>query len=255
MTVLSIDGSQHLYYELIAGDSRRPYLVFLHEGLGCSAMWKEFPYQLCQITSCPGLLYDRLGYGKSSPLREPRTIAYVHDYALVELPELLLRVVPEMPYILIGHSDGGSIALIYGAQNPPHLQGLIAEAAHIFVEPKTIEGIRRADQQFNAGDLQGLYKYHGDKTRQLFKAWSATWLSEQFLSWNIENLLPSVLHPMLVLQGTDDEYATGQQPEIICEKSAGACTYHLIDQCGHTPHKDRPNQVLQLMAQFIRARI
>lgn len=252
MSLLSLNGSQHLYYELIAGDFRRPYLVFLHEGLGCSAMWKEFPYQLCQLTSCPGLLYDRLGYGKSSPLREPRTITYVHDYALIELPILLFQVIPETPFILIGHSDGGSIGLIYGAQNPPQLHGIIAEAAHIFVEPATLRGIRRADQQFDAGGFQGLYKYHGDKTRQLFKAWSETWLSEPFLSWNIENLLPSIVYPMLVLQGTDDEYATNRQPEIICTKSAGPCTSCLIDQCGHTPHKDRPDQVLQLMAQFIR---
>ena len=177
MAVLSIADSQHLYYELIEGDLRQPYLVFLHEGLGCSAMWKQFPRQLCQLTSCPGLLYDRSGYGKSSPLAEPRTITYVHDYALIELPVLLARVIPETPHILIGHSDGGSIGLIYGAQNPPHLKGIITEAAHIFVEPVTIEGIRRADEEFDAGYFQALYKYHGDKTRQIFKAWSQTWLS------------------------------------------------------------------------------
>lgn len=253
MAVLSIDSSQQLHYELIAGDPRQPYLVFLHEGLGCSDMWKEFPYQLCQLTTCPGLLYDRLGYGKSSPLgKEPRTINYVHDYALIELPEVLTRVIPDKPFMLIGHSDGGSIALIYGAHNPPHLKGIITEAAHIFVEPKTIAAIRRADQEFEAGNFQALYKYHGDKTEQIFKAWSETWLSEPFLSWNIENLLPSIVHPLLVLQGTDDEYATERQLEIIGAKSSGASTSCLIEQCGHTPHKSRPDEVLQLMVQFIR---
>ncbi|MBT8361673.1 MAG: alpha/beta hydrolase [Deltaproteobacteria bacterium] len=253
MAELAIDNNQHLYYELIEGDPRQPYLVFLHEGLGCSAMWKQFPLQLCHLTSCPGLLYDRLGYGNSSPLAEPRTITYVHDYALIELPELLSRVTPEAPHILIGHSDGGSIALIYGAQNPPQLKGIITEAAHIFIEPITAEGIRRADQEFEAGSFQALYKYHGDKTQQIFKAWSQTWLSAQFLNWNIENLLSSVVQPMLVLQGTNDEYATRRQFDLICTKSAGPSTSYLIEQCGHTPHKDNPDQVLQLMAQFIRS--
>lgn len=214
-------------------------------------MWKGFPELLCKTTGCPGLVYDRLGYGKSSPLMHTRTIHYMHDYALSELPALLDHVIPDSPFILVGHSDGGSIGLIYGAQRFPLLKGLITEAAHVFVEPETITGIKQADLAWENGKLTGLAKYHGDKTEVIFKAWSTTWLTSWFQWWNIEYLLPSIDVPLLVIQGGDDQYGSAEQVNQIIAKSSGYAHAEIIDNCGHSPHQEAPDTVLDLMSSFV----
>lgn len=248
---LTADTTRRLYYQLIAGDTTLPYLVFLHEGLGCSAMWGDFPAKLCAATGCPGLVYDRLGYGKSSALNQPRTIHYLHEYALCELPELLEKALPNTPYILIGHSDGGSIGLIFAAERPPLLQGLITEAAHIFVEDETLAGIKVANDAWAKGKLKGLSKYHGDKTETLYHAWSATWLSNWFRAWNIEYLLPSIEVPLLVIQGSDDQYASPDHAAGIASKTSGYARVAIVANCAHVPHIEAQAVILQLMADFI----
>jgi pimeloyl-ACP methyl ester carboxylesterase len=214
-------------------------------------MWKRFPKRLCNRTSCPGLVYDRLGYGQSSPLRRTRTIHYLHDYALKELPQVIDALIPNKPFILIGHSDGGSISLIFGAEKPPYLKGIITEAAHVFVEKETLDGIRKADEAFEKRKLSALFKYHGEKTPCIFKAWSATWLSQWFKSWNIESLLPSIEVPMLVIQGGDDPYGTKAQVDSIVSKSAGKAVPSLVENCGHSPHQELPELLLEIISQFI----
>jgi pimeloyl-ACP methyl ester carboxylesterase len=251
MSKLTFNENHHLHYEWIAGEVDRPHLVFLHEGLGCHAMWKKFPKRLCNRTGCPGLVYDRLGYGKSSPLRRTRTIHYLHDYALKELPQVIDALIPNKPFILIGHSDGGSISLIFGAEKPPYLRGIITEAAHVFVERETLDGIRKADEAFEKGKFSGLFKYHGEKTQGIFKAWSETWLSQWFKYWNIEYLLPSIEVPMLVIQGCDDRYGTKDQVDSIISKSAGKAVPSLVENCGHSPHQELLEFLLELMSRFI----
>ncbi len=248
---LTADTTHRLYYQLIAGNTTRPYLVFLHEGLGCIPMWGDFPAKLCTATGCPGLVYDRLGYGKSSALHQKRTIHYLHGYALNELPELLKKVLPTSPYILIGHSDGGSISLIFGSERPPLLRGIITEAAHVFVEDETIAGIKVANEAWANGKLRGLSKYHGDKTETLYHAWSKTWLADWFLSWNIEYLLPSIEVPLLVIQGRDDQYASAEHAACVAAKSSGYARVEIIANCAHVPHIEAQAIVLQLMADFI----
>ena len=179
---LNLSNYGSLHYQLIEGADELPYLVFLHEGLGCVEMWKSFPQRLCDQTGCPGLIYDRLGYGKSDGLKKERGIDYVHEYALKELPAVVNMLIPGKDHILIGHSDGGSIALLYGTQNPAALKGIISEAAHVFVEPLTVTGIEQADAVYEKGGFSGLKKYHGEKTELIFKAWTKTWLSDAFLS-------------------------------------------------------------------------
>ncbi len=245
------DPSHRLYYLLIDGTRALPYLVFLHEGLGCTAMWGDFPAKLCAATGCPGLMYDRLGYGQSSPLIHKRTIHYLHDYALCELPQLLNRIIPKTPYFLIGHSDGGSISLIFGAQRPPLLQGIITEAAHIFVEEMTLTGIKTANEAWARGKLKGLTKYHGDKTDTLYHAWSGTWLADWFSSWNIEYLLPSIKAPLLVIQGTDDQYAAPAHATRIAAQTSGLARVEMVSECAHVPHIEAQAVVLQLMVDFI----
>lgn len=251
MPTLTLRRNRTIYYELIEGHPDKPLLVFLHEGLGCTAMWQGFPKTLCHKTGCPGLVYDRQGYGRSSPLVADRTIHYVHDYALCELPRVLDAVIPGRPYILVGHSDGGSISLIFGAERPPLLKGIVTEAAHVFIEPETLEGIRVADAAFDRGKFKGLNKYHGDKTRQTFKAWSETWLSERFRYWNIEYLLPSINCPMLVIQGRQDQYGTERQVNAIVNKSSGSAEAFIVESCGHAPHLEKPDVVIEKIAGFV----
>jgi pimeloyl-ACP methyl ester carboxylesterase len=248
---LTIDENYCLHYNLIHGGLDRPYLVFLHEGLGCEAMWGGFPELLCDTTGCPGLIYDRLGYGNSSPLNRSRTVHYMHEYALRELPKLLEATIPDTPFILIGHSDGGSISLIYGAARPSLLKGIITEAAHVFVEPETIARIRSADEAWEKGMLKGLTKYHGDKTETIFKAWSTTWLTNWFKYWNIEYLLPSIEVPLLAIQGINDQYGSADQVHSIVSKSSGKAQLEMIENCGHAPHLEAQLVVLELMSSFI----
>lgn len=251
MPELKIDKNSSLNYRLIPGDMDKPHLVFLHEGLGCEAMWKGFPELLCKTTGCPGLIYDRLGHGKSSPLNRKRTVHFMHEYALVELPKLLEELIPDTPFILIGHSDGGSIALIYAAERPPFLKGIVAEAAHVFVEQATIEGIRNADEAWKKGKLKGLAKYHGRKTPDTFEAWARTWLSNWFQHWNIEYLLPSIEVPLLVIQGTEDQYGSIDQANSIVSKSSAPARLEILDNCAHAPHLEASSTTLKLMSNFI----
>jgi pimeloyl-ACP methyl ester carboxylesterase len=249
--LLELDADRHIHYQLIHGDKEKPYLVFLHEGLGCVAMWGDFPQRVCATSGCPGLVYDRSGYGNSSPLAHKRTIHYLHEYALIELPLLLQAVIPDTPFIVIGHSDGGSIGLIYGAERSPLLQGIITEAAHVFVEPETIAGVSEADKAWEKGKLRGLLRYHGAQTETLFKAWSETWRSNWFKWWNIEYLLPSIDVPLLVIQGRDDQYGSERQVTAIVAKSGGPAQAKLIEQCAHVPHQEAEDEVAHLMCAHI----
>jgi len=243
----------NVYYETIDGDTTKPHLVFLHEGLGCTKMWHDFPKALCSATGCPGLLYDRIGYGHSSPWPDgyTRTLNYLHEYALQELPWVLEQVIPKTPFILIGHSDGGSISLIYGAQKPLLLRGIITEAAHVSVEKETLIGIKKVQTTWRAGKLKGLEKYHGEKTETVFNAWSKTWLSQWFRGWNIEALLPGIDVPLLVIQGENDQYASTTQASRIASLCSGATQLEILTDSAHVPHFEAQSIVLPLMLHFI----
>lgn len=251
MGYLELRSGGTVWYRLIDGAGTRPCLVFLHEGLGCDALWRDFPDRLCEATGCPGLVYDRLGYGRSSPLAGPRRIHYLHDYALQELPQVLEGTLPGRPYILVGHSDGGSIALIHGAEKPPHLKAIITAAAHVFVEPETLAGIEEAVLQYRKGRFEGLSNYHGDKADSVFRSWSHTWLSPWFYHWNIEYLLPSIDCPLLVIQGADDHYGTKRQVDSIASRAAGEATAVLMEWCGHGPHQEQPEETLEILSKYI----
>lgn len=248
---LNISNSRAMYYHLIDGDPQRPHLVFLHEGLGCAAMWKNFPEQLCRCTGCAGVVYDRLGYGRSSPLRNDRKLSYLHEYALQELPELLAAVIAGRPYILIGHSDGASIALIHAAQAPSGLRAVITEAAHVFVEQITIEGIKEAERGWQQGRFRGLAQYHGARAEAVFKAWTNTWLAHWFREWDIEHLLKGIVAPLLVIQGADDQYGSIRQVDAIAAGSSSSVRRQIIEGCGHAPHLEARKTVLESMADFI----
>jgi pimeloyl-ACP methyl ester carboxylesterase len=250
LPLLEQSNGGQIYYDLIEGPADRPVLTFLHEGLGCTAMWKAFPQRLCAVTGHPGLVYDRAGHGESSPTHRDRTIHYLHESALQELPSVLEGTIGTRDHILIGHSDGGSIALIYAAERCPALCGVITEAAHVFVEAETITGIELAVHAYEAGKFAGLARCHGEKTGRLFWTWAHTWLTPWFRSWNIEYALPSIHHPILALQGADDQYGTAAQMTAIVSGNPHRRGL-IVEGSGHTPHGDQPEVLLGLMAEFI----
>lgn len=240
-----------LFTARIAGDAGRPWLVFLHEGLGCTSLWGDFPQRLCAATGCRGLLYDRRGHGRSPAAAQPRTPGYLHAAALEELPAVLAAEIPGAAYVLVGHSDGGSIALIHAAQQPALLRGAVTVAAHVGVEDITLAGIRRAVAAWDAGKLAGLAAHHGDKTAALFGAWSETWLAPAFRDWNIEALLPQIRCPLLVVQGVDDPYGSPAQVDAVVRQTGGAASPLLLPACGHAPHRERTDALLASVCRFV----
>ena len=230
---------------------RGPVLVFLHEGLGCIELWRDFPAALVEATGLDGLIYDRWGHGSSDALTVTRTPHYLHEEAFESLPEVLTQCGVK-DVVLIGHSDGGTIALLYGARYPKGIRGIITEAAHVFVEDVTLAGIRETVKTYETTDFkEKLARYHGQSTDTLFRAWADTWLAPEFRTWNVESYLPQVTCPVLVIQGNDDEYATKAQVDAISGQVCGPARPLLVPDCGHTPHREARNVVLQAMREFI----
>lgn len=228
-----------------------PTLVFLHEGLGCIALWRDVPETLCASTGCPGLVYERKGYGGSEKLDGPWSTDYLEKESLTYLPALL-SACNINDAILIGHSDGGTIALIAAAVHGDSLRGIITEAAHIFVEDMTLAGIRKAVAAFETAHLKKkLSRYHQENTETIFYRWANRWLSPEFRSWNIETYLPRITCPVLVLQGEDDEYGSAAQVKGIVNQVSGPVFSKLIPHCGHVPHFQARHAVRSEILGFI----
>ncbi|MCG8637258.1 MAG: alpha/beta hydrolase [Desulfobacterales bacterium] len=235
------------------GKPENPVLVFLHEGLGCIASWKELPGKISRATGCNALTYSRLGYGGSDPVTLPRKPNFMHVEALDILPRVLAAAgIKE--YILLGHSDGGSIGVIHaGSPKSKGLRGLVTLAAHLFCEPVTLAGIRNAkDLYLNKNLKSRLMRIHGENTDTAFWGWNDTWLSPGFAHWNIERYLKPIRVPVLAIQGDDDPYGTRAQLDAV-KTGITSCTTHLIENCGHIPHMEQQESVLNLMIPFIRS--
>ncbi len=229
--------------------SNGPTLVFLHEALGCIAMWKDVPARLSGMTGLPALVYDRHGHGRSGTLAGPRNPGYLEREALEVLPQVLAAAGVTDP-VLIGHSDGGSIALLYASRYPA--RAVVTEAAHVFVEDVTRAGIREAMAAWRNTDLPArLARYHGDKTEALFFAWANTWQSDEFASWNIEDCLSRITSPVLAVQGEDDEYGTVRQVEAVVNGVSGRARSIVLPDCKHTPHVQAEEPLLPLIADFV----
>lgn len=253
---LTVAGARYEIRRHRCGSPGRPVLVFLHEGLGCVRMWKTFPQQLAEQAGCDAFMFSRSGYGASDPEPLPWKLNFMHTQALNKLPDILSAAGIET-YILIGHSDGGSIALIHAGsrQAGPGLTAVITEAAHVFCEPVTLASIRAARTAYESGRLrEKLARYHGDNTDNAFWGWNRAWLHPTFAHWDIQKFLPRIRVPVLALQGENDPYGTPAQLTAIQEKSAHADT-RLIPGCGHAPHIEQPDRVLADMGSFIRAQL
>ncbi len=249
-----VAGGHRLAFQWINnefGDPAKPVMVFLHEGLGCMKLWKDFPYHLCKIAGCRGLMYDRYGYGMSDKIEQPRQNDFLYNEAASVLPELLEKLGITGKIMLFGHSDGGTISLIFSALYPEKTAAIVAESSHIFMEPVTLRGINQAinDYQHN-GLREKLKKYHGEKTDSMFYSWANVWTSEETSGWSIELILPEIKAPVLAIQGEDDNYATALQTETITSSVKGPSQKLHIPECGHIPHHEKREIVLKHTAEF-----
>jgi pimeloyl-ACP methyl ester carboxylesterase len=226
-------------------------LVMLHEGLGCIEFWRDLPAELAEHLQRPVLVYDRRGYGRSSPCDTPRGTDYLHVEAYTHLPALL-NTVGIQKALLIGHSDGGSIALLFAARFPHHCAGVVSEAAHIFVDETTLAGIRKAVKAYRGGDLrERLARYHGAQTDAVFGAWADTWLAPWFRSWSIERDIQDAACPVLAIQGAKDPYGETAQVEGIAAAVSGPAHVLILPDCGHTPHNENRKAWTAAVTDFV----
>ncbi len=235
-------------YEWLNETAEGPTLVFLHEGLGSIRQWRDFPSKV----GGRALVYERYGYGQSDVLQEKqRTVRFMHDEALIALPALLKALNITRP-LLIGHSDGASIALIHAGAGH-EVRGVVAMAPHVFIEPECLSSISKVSSLFENGDLaQKLGRYHRD-ARKTFYGWADVWLDAQFKGWDIrDDYLPNIKAPVLAIQGYDDEYGTMRQLDEIERRVKGPCRLLKLENCGHAPFRDQPEATLAAVAAFIR---
>ena len=251
---VSVDGrTADIEYGWVgSAGTAAPLLVFLHEGLGSLAAWKDFPARLCEAADVRGLVWSRPGYGRSTP-RAPGErwgVDFMHRQAESVLPALLGALGVAPPYALLGHSDGGSIALIHAARFPGRVAAAVVVAPHIRTEPFGLAAIREARAAYLHGDLrQRLGRYHADAD-SAFRGWNDIWLDPAFESWNIEALLPCIRCPLLAVQGLGDEYGTLEQIRGIARRVPRTELLELTD-CGHSPHRDRPEALIAAATDFI----
>lgn len=233
------------------GGAGRTTLVFLHEGLGSASLWRDVPREVAEATGSPALVVSRLGYGQSDPVKRPRALTFMHEEARGALPEILAgEGIGDA--ILIGHSDGASIALIYAGENGAWVRGLILEAPHVFVEEVSVRSIERIRAAYERTDLrEKLARHHAD-VDGAFHGWAEAWLDPAFRSWDITGVLPGIRVPVMVIQGEDDEYGTLAQVDAIERGVSGRMERVILPGCGHSPHREQSEATLGAMIRFVR---
>jgi len=245
-------GAQHLEYRFIGPrPDKAPTLVLLHEGLGCVGLWNDFPEKLSATTGAGVFVYSRAGYGASSPVKLPRPLSYMHD----EAREMLPRVLDAIGFkrgLLVGHSDGASIAAIYAGSHQDHrVGGLVLIAPHFFTEDPGITSIVEARKAYETGDLRArLARWHAD-VDNAFKGWNGAWLDPEFRKWDITEFLAYIRVPMLIVQGEDDQYGTVRQIEVAQEECYCPVEVALLPGARHSPQRDAPEPTVKVIAEFV----
>ena len=244
----TVDGKR-LEILLYPAAGSKATIVMLHEGLGSVAMWKDFPERIAEATGCRVLVYSRYGHGKSERLAEKRAPDFMHHEAKVVLPELLHQFEIQQP-VLLGHSDGGSIALIYAGTWPERVRGLVLEAPHVFVEDFGLRSTIAIRTIYESTDLsKKLGRYH-DHVDEMFRGWNDIWLDPQFRAWNIEDYVSPITCPVLVIHGEEDEYGTIAHVEAI-QRGGPQARAMILPRCGHSPHRDQRDLTLEAISKFV----
>jgi pimeloyl-ACP methyl ester carboxylesterase len=246
-----VDGRRLEAVRIEGRDPNLPIIVMLHEGLGSIAHWKNFPSLVAEETGAGIFVYSRYGHGGSDALTGPRAVSYMHHEAQIVLPEILRQARIERP-VLLGHSDGASIAILNAGMFPDSPAGLILEAPHVFVEDISVSSIAQVRKRYDETDMpQRLKRYHANAD-SLFRGWNDIWLDPGFRVWNIESSLDLIRCPVLVLQGAQDEYGTTRQIDAIQRRIPSAYAV-VFEDCKHAPHRDRCEATLSAISQFLRA--
>jgi pimeloyl-ACP methyl ester carboxylesterase len=252
METIRVHGAELEVERIQATAPGQAPIVFLHEGLGSVAMWRDWPAQVCGDTGRAGIVYSRRGYGRSQSVPDVRGEGrlkpdYMHREALEVLPELLEQLQIESP-VLLGHSDGATIALLYASHLPA--SACIAMAPHVIVEEESLQAIQQARQAYQSGALrERLRRYHTD-VDCAFWQWNDVWLSPAFREFDIRAECRRIQAPVLAIQGEDDPYGTLRQIAEI-EPTQGPFSQHVLAQCGHSPHRDQPEPTREIVAQFL----
>jgi pimeloyl-ACP methyl ester carboxylesterase len=226
-------------------------LLLLHDSLGSVELWRDFPELLARRTGRAVIAYDRLGFGRSSPRQALPAASFIRAEAEEAIPALLAEM-GIADFAVFGHSVGAAMALLAAAHADNHCRAVITEAGQAFNERRTIEGIRHAQENFRDPEqFERLKKWHGDKARWVLDAWTGSWLSAEFANWTLVPDLPRVQCPVLVLHGDQDEYGSLRMPETLARNIAGPVEMHILPGCGHVPHRERPEEVAGLVADFL----
>lgn len=227
-----------------------PVLLF-HDSLGCVALWRDFPARLAARLGRDVIAYDRLGFGQSEPRRDRLSTQFAAEEAASVLPRLR-AVLGIGRFVAFGHSVGGGMAVHAAAQWADDCQALVTVAAQAFVEARTVQGMEQAREMFrDPAQRERLARYHGERTDWVLQAWIGTWLSPEFASWNLSAVLPRVRCPALVLHGEHDEYGSGRHPETLGRLCGGPARVEILAGTAHVPHRERPDEVLDLVAAFL----
>ncbi len=230
--------------------SATPILLF-HDSLGCVALWRGFPAELSVASGHPVIAYDRLGFGRSDARHDQLPIDFVADEAVTYLPAIREQLGLKK-FIAFGHSVGGAMAVNCAAKFASDCEALITESAQVFPEDRTLDSIRAAREQFkDSKELDRLKKYHGEKAKWVVDAWTDSWLRPEFASWSIAAVLPQVICPVLAIHGVYDEYGTTRHPAMIGQLSAGPARIEILPETYHVPHRERPEMVVKLAAEFL----
>lgn len=228
-----------------------PTLVFLHEALGCVDAWRDFPAELAARLGFGAFSYSRAGFGRSGPGVLPLPLDYHRREALDGLPQLLDQAGIRQA-VLVGHSDGGTMALLHaGTAQDPRVRALVTIAAHVFNEDMTIDGIEAAKRDYHTEFKPRLTRYHGNKASAVFWGWSDIWLSPAFRNWTITQVLAGITQPLLAVQGADDRYGTLAQVDTIVGHVAGPAARLVMPACGHVPHLEKKGELIDAIAGFL----
>ena len=250
---VTIEGHD-IHYEWINSkliEEGKPLIIFLHHGLGSVKQWGDFPQKISNVMQFPALVYDRLGYGKSSAITQKRDSTYLHYEALTMLPQLIEKLNITNKIILFGHSDGATIVLIYAAHHSEKLIAVVSEAPHVIIEDVSISGIHDTINDYEQGKLKPLLaKYHGEKTDSMFDGWALTWTNVLQKDWSIIEEMASITTPLMVIYGDKDEYGTIEQVNVIKKAVKTKVEAAIINGCAHFPHKEKEEEITNLVVDF-----
>jgi pimeloyl-ACP methyl ester carboxylesterase len=238
--------------ESSAGKPASPIVLF-HDSLGSVELWRDFPAELSMTTRRQVIAYDRLGCGRSDPRVTLPSLDFIAEEASIYFPAMREQLGVQR-FVAVGHSVGGGMAIHCAARYGIDCEAVVTIAAQVFAEDRTLQGIREAREQFkDASQMLRVTKYHGEKARWVLDAWIERWLDPDFASWTLANVLPRVACPLLAIHGAVDEYGSTRHAELIGSLSGGASRVEILADTGHLPHRERPQAVLELIADFLGA--